>query len=69
MLRRAFAAAMLVLLVAAGGAAALTALPGDGSQLNNDPAAGIAPTADAGSADRNTQSSITQQRRILIGAP
>ncbi len=45
MLRRTAFATALIVLVAAGSAwAAFAGLPGDGGQVNNDPAAGIAPT-------------------------
>jgi hypothetical protein len=43
--------ALAVLLLAAGAYAAVIGLPADGSQVNNDPAAGIDPDQDAGASD------------------
>jgi hypothetical protein len=50
-LRRAALAGVTAALVAAGTAGAVIGLPSDGSQVNNDPAAGIDPGKDAGVSD------------------
>jgi hypothetical protein len=50
-LRRAALAGVTAALVAAGTAGAVIGLPSDGSQVNNDPAAGIDPTQNAGVSD------------------
>ena len=50
-LRRAVLAGVAVVLVAAGSAGAVIGLPSDGSQVNNDPAAGIDPNQNAGISD------------------
>ena len=50
-LRRATLAGVAAALVAAGTAGAVIGLPSDGSQVNNDPAAGIDPNQNAGVSD------------------
>jgi hypothetical protein len=50
-LRRAALAGVTAALVAAGTAGAVIGLPSDGSQVNNDPAAGIDPNQNAGVSD------------------
>jgi hypothetical protein len=50
-LRRAAVAGVAAALVAAGTAGAVIGLPSDGSQVNNDPAAGIDPNQNAGVSD------------------
>jgi hypothetical protein len=50
-LRRAAGAGVTAALVAAGTAGAVIGLPSDGSQVNNDPAAGIDPNQNAGVSD------------------
>jgi len=51
LVRRATLAGAAVALVAAGTAGAVIGLPSDGSQVNNDPAAGIDPNQNAGLSD------------------
>ncbi len=51
LLRRAVLAGAAAALVAAGTAGAVIGLPSDGSQVNNDPAAGIDPNQNAGVSD------------------
>jgi hypothetical protein len=51
LLRRAALAGVAAALVAAGTAGAVVGLPSDGSQVNNDPAAGIDPNQNAGVSD------------------
>jgi hypothetical protein len=51
LVRRAALAGAAVALVAAGTAGAVIGLPSDGSQVNNDPAAGIDPNQNAGVSD------------------
>jgi hypothetical protein len=51
LLRRAVLGGLAAALVAAGTAGAVIGLPSDGSQVNNDPAAGIDPTQNAGVSD------------------
>ena len=50
-LRRATLVGVAAALVAAGSAGAVIGLPSDGSQVNNDPAAGIDPNQNAGVSD------------------
>ena len=50
-LRRATLVGVAAALVAAGTAGAVVGLPSDGSQVNNDPAAGIDPNQNAGVSD------------------
>ena len=49
--RRAALAGVVAFLVGGGSAAAVLRLPADGSQVNNDPAAGIDPAQNAGVSD------------------
>src|ERR687888_1377667 len=51
LLRRAILGGLAATLVAAGTAGAVIGLPSDGSQVNNDPAAGIDPNQNAGVSD------------------
>ncbi len=51
LLRRAIIGGVAAALVAAGTAGAVVGLPSDGSQVNNDPAAGIDPNQNAGVSD------------------
>src|SRR5512133_359355 len=51
LLRRAILGGVAAALVAAGTAGAVIGLPADGSQVNNDPAAGIDPSPNAGVSD------------------
>src|SRR5919198_5419013 len=51
LLRRAILGGLAATLVAAGTAGAVIGLPADGSQVNNDPAAGIDPNQNAGVSD------------------
>jgi hypothetical protein len=51
LLRRAILGGVAAALVAAGSAGAVIGLPSDGSQVNNDPAAGIDPNQNAGVSD------------------
>ncbi len=50
-LKKATLASMATVLVAAGTAGAVIGLPADGSQVNNDPVAGIDPNQNAGASD------------------
>src|SRR5215475_12510502 len=51
LLRRAILGGVAAALVAAGSAGAVIGLPSDGSQVNNDPVAGIDPNQNAGVSD------------------
>jgi hypothetical protein len=50
-MKKATLASMVAVLVAAGTAGAVIGLPADGSQVNNDPVAGIDPNQNAGASD------------------